>query len=151
MANSTRRNLRVLGAAAAFVGAGALSVAMAAPSAAAVDSVEITTPSGYGSTAGVYGPGCSYEVEAVITSQAAGDSVKFEVTKGTGAPTELETVEPTLGKGTVSTTWKPTEPGSYKITATQNSVSASTKTLTVGTFAIQNDSLSDGTCVVVIP
>ncbi|MGV9672755.1 MULTISPECIES: hypothetical protein [unclassified Gordonia (in: high G+C Gram-positive bacteria)] len=146
----TRRSVRLAGAAAAIAGAGVMAISLAAPASAAVSKVEVTTPSGYGSTAGVYGPGCSYTVEATVDSQVETDKVAFSVSKNGAAATSLGApVTPTVGSATVSTTWTPTSAGSYKITAKQGAGEASTDALTVGTFAISNENLSDGTCIVI--
>ena len=71
----------------------------------------------------------------------------FTVTSG-GATVETEDVTPT--GNSAKFTWTPDGPGSYVITAKQPSSAAkSTDPLTVGTFAISNENLSDGTCIVI--
>ncbi|NDK91773.1 hypothetical protein GYA93_19675 [Gordonia desulfuricans] len=121
MAAQKTNRIRVAGGAAALIAAGALSVAMAAPASANVTSVGIDTPSGYGSSQGVYGAGCSYKVSAKVSSVVAKDKVTFSVTPAGGSPTQFAEVEPTEGgSNTVTATWKPSAPGVYTITASQN-------------------------------
>lgn len=126
--HSTRN--RVFGASAALVGAAAVGVVFAAPANAAVFSVAITTPSGYGSTAGSYGTGCSYEVEVKTTSNAA---VTYTIA---GPTTSNGTVTPE--NGVASFDFAPTARGTYRITAVQGDGDpGKSVTATVGGRGIQ--------------
>ncbi|MFI8770564.1 hypothetical protein ACIGKQ_00190 [Gordonia sp. NPDC062954] len=115
--NSTRRT-RIAGGAAALIGAGAATLMMASPANAAVTDIEVTTPSGYGSTAGVYGDQCSYDIEVTVDEENEGVPVTFWVAKDGDDATELDEVQAEDGKATYS--WTPGAPGSYVIAATQD-------------------------------
>ncbi|MDY6809091.1 MAG: hypothetical protein SW127_08735 [Actinomycetota bacterium] len=127
--NSTRT--RITGGAAALIGAGAVSLAMAAPAGAAVTDVTVATPSGYGSTAGVYGDQCSYDIEATVDEEDADVPVTFYVAKDGDTATSLG--EATAEDGTATISWTPGAPGTYVIGATQdNGATSTTGELTVG-------------------
>ncbi|OPX09683.1 hypothetical protein [Gordonia sp. i37] len=147
-ASKTRRNVRVLGATAAIVGAGALTAVMAAPASAGVTGVSITTPSGFALSSGSYGTSCSYTVSANINnSQASAPAVSFTVSKNGGAPVALGTSVPASGP-TVTTTWKPSSKGAYTITATQDGVSQSTTANVTGTGIQLPSPVGGGNCLV---
>ncbi|MGW0038149.1 hypothetical protein [Gordonia sp. NPDC003376] len=127
MAVAKTNRIRVAGGAAALIAAGALSVAMAAPAAAGVTALKITTPSGYGSTAGVYGASCSYDVSATISQVDPGKPVTFKAEVG-GVVDSTKTIEPKAGAANAVTwAWVPSKPGSYTITATQDGSSQQAK------------------------
>ncbi|AZG43840.1 hypothetical protein D7316_00411 [Gordonia insulae] len=132
MAVSKTRRTRILGAATAFIGVGAAGLVMAAPASADVSKVEITTPSGYGSTIGQYGTTCAYDVAATVDNYASSGApqVTFTVSKDGGAFAPLGAAVDATSE-VVTTEWTPTTPGTYKIRATQEGVSATTANLSV--------------------
>ncbi|MYR05335.1 hypothetical protein GTV32_02915 [Gordonia sp. SID5947] len=107
------KSRRIVGAATALLGAGAACAVMAAPASASVSKIEITTPSGYGSTAGLYGAGCSYDVEATVTGS---ETVAFTVAKD-GTNIGSKSVQPSNSKAAY--TFEPESPGTYTIKAFQ--------------------------------
>lgn len=115
--------LRIAGASGALIGAGALAVALAAPASAAVTGVSIDTPSGYSSSQGNYGTGCSYTVSATYTGNTV---VTFTAKNGSGSDEVIGKVTPDPESTTkkVSVTWKPTAKGAYTISASQADVAA---------------------------
>lgn len=120
MAVSKTRRTRILGAATAFIGVGAAGLVMAAPASAEVNSIKSNTPSGYGSSEGVYGTSCNYEIEASVSTNTG--AVTFDVT-GPGGYTDSATKTPSGLKATYDFT--PNAVGTYKITATQGGTSQS--------------------------
>ncbi|MFW0787610.1 hypothetical protein AAFP35_24200 [Gordonia sp. CPCC 206044] len=124
--NKTRRT-RVLGAAAAFVGVGAAGLVMAAPANAAVTGVKITTSSGYGSSQGVLGSGCSYDVEVAVNNQSPSAKVYFRALKETRAEDGTTELTPVPGSdankvpsGSKATfTFEPGSAGKFTLQATQ--------------------------------
>lgn len=117
--------LRIAGASGALIGAGALAVALAAPASAAVTAVSIDTPSGYSSSQGNYGTGCSYTVSATYTGDGP---VEFSAKNGSGPSARIGIVTPDPESTTkkVSVTWKPTAKGVYTIFASQGGNDAPT-------------------------
>ncbi|MXP21257.1 hypothetical protein GIY30_07805 [Gordonia sp. HNM0687] len=123
---------RLVGAGVGLIGAGALALAIAAPAGADVTDIEITTPSGYGSSAGVYGTGCEYEVQATVDDYSESAPVVTFVSKKEGDPTSIPFGSVTPDTETVSATWEPTSPGTYEIGAAQDGVAVWTEKITVG-------------------
>ncbi|WAC55736.1 hypothetical protein [Gordonia sp. SL306] len=108
---------RVVGAATALVGAGAAALVMAAPASAAVTSLQITTPSGYGSVADRYGVGCEYDVEVTINNARPRSDVSYIAQGPDGKASNVGTKK---ASGTTATfEFKPTVPGEYTLQARQ--------------------------------
>ncbi|MXP21254.1 hypothetical protein GIY30_07790 [Gordonia sp. HNM0687] len=115
--SKTRRSF---GAAVAFVGVGAAGLMMAGPANAAVTGVDITSASGYGSVAGTYGAGCSYDVKVSVNNEASDMKVYFRVLGPDGEVVEDTATSKYPTGNSASFSWAPGAPGDYTLQATQD-------------------------------
>lgn len=111
---------RAFAATAAFVGVGAAGLMMAGPANAAVTSVDITTASGYGSVAGTYGAGCSYDVKVNVDNSQAGERVYYRVLGPSGEVVDGTATSKYPTGNSASFSWSPELPGDYVLQATQD-------------------------------